>query len=559
LSSKMTRGRLIKHSQPCDHCGSSDAVSYYEKPDGSTDGWCFSCKTLIKDDMNDMTIPQEPKKPYNPRLVGEIDQLSSLGIPERRISKDVCDFYGVKSRYDENGNELERYYPVYRDGKKTGYKKRVLPKDFSRGRVGDTRGPIELFGQHLFRSGRVVIVTAGEEDALAAFEITKYKSKVGRGIAAVSLPNGCNATALKDNLQWFQNFEKVIFALDQEEEKDLTDAEAFCQLFPPGKAFIARFSENDVSDMCRQGKFTEFYDALFQAKEYTPAGIIRAEDTWDAWSKRDEYDAIPFPPEWGLSRYGDILRLGSLITIGAGTGQGKTTLFKELEYHVFKTTEYNMGIIHLEEPLCDTVGGLMSIHTNTRLNLGDHGLDENQQRKIWGELFQGGRFMLDQAFGHLDANGLADKIRYMAHAGDCKFIFVDHLSALTSMYGTDSGGSKNEKTERLVVTLQMLTQELGICIVLASHVRKRSDAATSYENGSVPDLDSLYGSSSVKNYSDAVLVIQRDQRDPNKPMRYHVIKNRLAGELGPSADLKFNLKNGRIERHSMINTDEGVM
>lgn len=491
--------------------------------------------------------------------IDSIKKLSSFGIEDRRISKATCDFYGIKGLYDENGVEIERYYPIYKQGKLSGYKKRVMPKDFTKGRIGDTSGELELFGQHLFTSGRVVIVTAGEEDAMAAYEMTKYKSKVNKGIASVSLPNGCNSKALKDNLQWFSKFEKIIFAVDQEDEKDLADAEQFCQLFKPGIAFIARFSEKDASDMCRAGKFTEFYDSLFQAKEYTPAGIIRAEDTWDAWVKRDDYDAVPFPPTWGLSKYGDILRLGSLITIGAGTGQGKTTLFKELEHHIYRTTDYNIGIIHLEEPVCDTVGGLMSIHVNKRLGLPNHGISEEAQKKVWEELFSGGRFMLDQAFGHLDADGLANKIRYMAHSGGCKFIFVDHLSALTSMYGTDAGGSKNEKTEKLVITLQMLTQELKICIVLASHVRKRSDAVKSYENGAIPDLDSLYGSSSIKNYSDAIMVIQRDQSQERSPVVYHVIKNRLAGELGRGNDLTFNYDSGRIEEMNKITIGKGVM
>ena len=336
---KPVKGKLIKHSQPCPHCGSSDAVSFYEKPSG-IDGWCFSCKTFVKEeDELDMTF--EPIKVKTQPVKGaeeiaDVIMLSSMGIPDRRISKQTCLFYGVKSKYNEHGDEIERYYPVYKKGKLTGYKKRVLPKDFTKGRIGDTKGTIQLFGQHLFTSGKVVIVTAGEEDAMAAYEITKYKSKISKGIAAVSLPNGCNANALKDNLQWFRKFEKIIFAVDQEETKDLKDAEQFCKLFEPGRAFIARFSENDVSDMCRMGKFSEFYESLFQAKEYTPAGIIRAADTWDAWVKRDDYEAIPFPICWGLGRYGDVLRLGSLVTIGAGTGQGKTTLFKELEHHIYK-------------------------------------------------------------------------------------------------------------------------------------------------------------------------------------------------------------------------------
>jgi twinkle protein len=526
----------------CDECGSSDALTDYE--DGA---YCFSCKTKF---TSDGTI--NVKAPSSPSVaLKDHPGVKCQGIPDRRISEAVCSFYGIRSTI-VNGREIQRHYPVYKKGSLTGYKTRTLPKDFSKDHRGDTKGPIQLFGQHLFNSGPVILVTAGEEDAMAAHEITKFKSKTGRGYPAVSLPNGCNIKALKENLQWFSGFDKIILCLDQEEDKDLKDAEEFSRIFPPGKCFIARFSENDVSDMCRSGKFSEFYSSLFQAKPFKPAGIIRCSDTWGEWLRRDEYESVVFPRGWGLEPYGDILRLGSLITLGAGTGVGKTTLFKELEYQVFSQSDYNVGIIHLEEPVCDTVGGLLSIHMEARLGDKDCKIPMADQRKAWEEVFASDRFVLDQAFGHLEPDGLLDKIRYMAHAGGCKFIFIDHLSALTSLYGSDRGGSKIEKTEQLVTSLQMLTQELSICIVMAAHVRKRDDKSTSYENGAIANLDSLSGSASIKNYSDAVMVIQRDQRVPDSPLVLHVIKNRLTGKLGPSNKLTFNSEKCRIQEYKEV-------
>jgi hypothetical protein len=53
-SKQMIKGRLIKSGQPCPKCPSSDAVSYYEKPDGTIDGYCFSCKSLIIDEEDEL-------------------------------------------------------------------------------------------------------------------------------------------------------------------------------------------------------------------------------------------------------------------------------------------------------------------------------------------------------------------------------------------------------------------------------------------------------------------------------------------------------------------------
>ena len=549
-------GKIIESGLPCDLCASSDAVSVYQQEDGSTNSYCFSCEGFIKGDEEETKeaakIHTNPKKDVKMQDYTHISSLFTKGIDDRRISKSTCEHYGVKSLYGADGQELERYYPVHKDNKLAGFKKRVLPKDFTKGVYGDVKGDIQLFGQHLFTPGKVVVISCGQEDALAAYEITKFKSKVGRGLPCVSFPNGMTSKDLKNNLDWVDGFEKIIFAVDQEEDKDLAKAKEFAKLFTLGKVHIARFSENDASDMCSAGKFSEFYESLWNAKQYTPAGIIRSEDTWDAWKNRGDYESIPFPPAWGLGKYGDLLRLGSLITIGAGTGMGKTTMFKELEHYVFSQTGYNVGIIHLEESLSDTVGGLMSIHGNKRLTLPNHGVTESEQKEIWNELFQEGRFMLDQAFGSLDGDGLASNIRFMTHSGGCKFIFVDHLSALTSLYSSDTKGSKLEKTEKLVVTLQMLTMELNICIILASHVRKRSDESTSYENGAIPDLDALYGSSSVKNYSNVVVTLQRNQREQNGPVTYHVKKNRLTGLLGPGVPLVFDFDTGRLKPQEVV-------
>ena len=414
--------RLIKTKQPCPKCTSSDAASYWAQDDGTVNGHCFSCNSFLEAEEMD-TSPKYIDQGAKVESLDEVNKLSTMGIPDRRISKQVSDFYGIKERFDENGNSLERFYPVYKQQTLVGYKKRVMPKDFSKGRVGDTGGEIQLFGQHLFRDGRVVVVTAGEEDALASFEMTQHKSKAKRGLPSVSLPNGCNAKSIKDNLQWFDNFESVVFAVDQEDDKDLAMALEFCNLLPPGKGKIARFSENDPSDMCKAGKFTEFYTAIYQAQAPTPLGVVKGSETWDAWASRDNYTAIPFPEEWGMSKFGQILRIGSLLTVGAGTGQGKTTLLKELQHHIFRTTDLNVGIIHLEEPLCDSVGGLMSLHLGKRLVEEGHGVPEHEQKAAWHELFADNRFVFEQAFGAMNLEGLISKIRYMVKSCDCKYIF----------------------------------------------------------------------------------------------------------------------------------------
>ncbi|MCK5644530.1 MAG: hypothetical protein KAJ19_27275, partial [Gammaproteobacteria bacterium] len=66
-------------------------------------------------------------------------------------------------------------------------------------------------------------------------------------------------------------------------------------------------------------------------------------------------------------------------------------------------------------------------------------------------------------------------------------------------------------------------------------------------------LDALYGSSSIKNYSNAVITIQRDQRVHNSPVYYHVVKNRLTGILGKSGPIGYSSDTGRLEEYKEPN------
>jgi hypothetical protein len=99
-------------------------------------------------------------------------------------------FFDVRAAVSEVDGELQEYWYPYKteEGELTGYKCRVLPKDFaSKGVTGKIKN---LFGQHLTQGNRFLIIVEGEHDALAAREImVKLK---GKSYNVVSLPNGAN-------------------------------------------------------------------------------------------------------------------------------------------------------------------------------------------------------------------------------------------------------------------------------------------------------------------------------------------------------------------------------
>jgi twinkle protein len=570
-----TSGKIIK-SIACPACvevgrdSTGDHLKVYEQEDGSVDSHCHACganygkrlteeiesggivSTVVRSAVNDteMIMTPVPTGVRKPLTITDILQMKTLAVDERRLDKSSMVFYGVKSG-TAKGKEVLRFYPRTTNGKITGYKCRKLPKEFNPAKgarpVGETKTD-EFFGQHLFNPSRVLIITAGEEDAIAAWQATKMFGKKGSGYASVSAPDGSKSLekTILSQMAWVAQFERVIFAVDQEDDKDLAYANECCQLLAPGQGHIAKFSENDPCDMLKAGKGKELYNAIWDAEKWTPEGVVLSGTTWDTWINRDNYESVPLPVFMGLNDILRGLRIGGLYTIGAGTGVGKTTLLKHLQYHLWDTTEDGIGVIALEEPLCDSIGLLMSLHLRARLQI-DNTISEANQKKAWGELFQDNRFSFEQGFGAMTDEDLFTKIRFMVRAQNCRYIFLDHLTLLADMFG-DGSGSKIEQTARLVAKIKNLTQELNCAIIMVSHVRKTGEGVKSYEDGGVPNLDALYGSAQIKQYSDAVLVLSRKPHDGDYKVYIHVLKNRLTGRLGKSNPMVYNQQTGWLEK-----------
>ena len=61
------------------------------------------------------------------------------------------------------------------------------------------------------------------------------------------------------------------------------------------------------------------------------------------------------------------MRTGELITFTSGAGMGKSSIMRELMYHLFKNTNHNIGILALEESVKNTAFNIMSVEANARL------------------------------------------------------------------------------------------------------------------------------------------------------------------------------------------------
>jgi hypothetical protein len=325
-----------KGNFPCPDCGSSDNLSIYEKEseDGEIyyDGSCWSCtdrykspkrlKELGYEAGNFPEFVSSKEDDFDMTDIADILKLDVRGVRERKIKKQFAEMYGMRVSYNTETGEIDaHYYPCTKDGEITGFFKRTLPKQFSA--VGDVK-KIQLQGQHLFDNGgeyenvagkKFVMVTEGFLDMLAAQQMMQ-ENRPDFITAIVSLPNGINPKSVKENYEFLNKFETVLICVDQDDVGQ-KGARELCKALPMGKTKIMSFSEKDPCDMLKKGKSKEFYKAFWNAKPYSPAGILDGQGLWGLVSNVDESNSVPYPWD-GLTKITHGIRTGEMVTLTAG-------------------------------------------------------------------------------------------------------------------------------------------------------------------------------------------------------------------------------------------------
>lgn len=252
-------------------------------------------------------------------------------------------------------------YPYYIANEIAGTKIRSNTKEFSW--EGSPKGT-GLFGQQLFQDGgKFVTIVEGECDAMAAYELLGSKWPV------VSLKNGAAGAVkdVKENLEFLEKFDSVVISFDNDKPgKDA--ARRVARVLRPGKAKILTLPDDfkDANDVLKQGKHQTYVNSWWAAKIYTPTGVINVSENKSKFHNRVKKESIPYPWD-GLNKklYG--LRQGELVLLTGGTGLGKSSVTREIEHWLIKSTKDNVGVIALEEDYTRTVDGILSIEANARL------------------------------------------------------------------------------------------------------------------------------------------------------------------------------------------------
>lgn len=481
-------------------------------------------------------------------IEGEVMALTARGISEEvakryryvvgKVPKDYPAKEGT-AMYDFKGKtvHIEQYYDE--TGALAGQKIRDKDKNFAA--IGNVSKL--LFGKHAVKAGgsKVLVITEGAIDAMSYAEMRK-------GWPAVSIPNGAESAkgAIKANLEWLESFEKVVFCFDNDEPGQIA-VEACRGLLSPKKMFIASLPQEfkDLNEAMMAGAYKAAMEAVFQAEEVRPDGLVHVNDILEEAMKPVEWGLPWFIPELTDLTYGR--RYGEIYGLGGGTGTGKTDIFTEqVEFDVVKLGK-KVGVLYLEQKPTETVKRIAGKVAGKRFHIPDSGWTPEELVTACEPLQ--GKIIFYDSFGQTEWEGVKDRIRHMAVAEDIKIFYVDHLTAMADT--SDEKGS----LEQIMKEMAGLANELSLIIHFISHLT--TPDGTPHEEGGRVMIRHFKGSRAIGFWSFFMFGLERDQQAEDEAERqettFRVLKDRYTGQAtGHTLTLGYDSDTGRIVLPSAV-------
>ena len=500
----MTSRKFTDTHSPCPCGKSSDAASYHE--DGS--GFCFSCsrvihskREIVSKKNTDSVLTQKVLKTY------------------RGIAPETFEFFGVKMAVPTDTDP----FLIFPRPDGTSLQKNMNKKEFwFQGERDESKPPV--FGMDRFPPGsaKAVTITEGYLDALSVYQMMG-------GYPVISVQSSSSAkTECSKAYEYINSFDKIYLALDSDEPGQEA-AKKIAMLFDFNKVYVVKMDPalKDANAYLQEGKKKDFEKLWWNAKRFLPEGILSTFNEFDRIIDEDkDKPSIPYPWETlqGMT-YG--IRTGELVLFTALEGIGKTEIFRALEYHLLKTTDDNIGIIHLEEGKARTLKGLAGYELRRPVHLPEWAVSKEELKNVVRKVAsRDERIHIYSHFGSDDPDDLLGTIRFLAGACNCKRIFLDHISMVVSGL---QGDDERKSLDYISTRLAMMVEELDFSLFMISHVN---------------DEGQTRGSRNIAKVADLRIDLSRDIKAESIELRNKthlmVSKNRFAGKTGPGGILNFD-------------------
>ena len=458
-------------------CGTREGLQVFGRPDGTVDGWCFSCKTYIRhpygDERKEDSLPK-PKKKTEEEIQQEIAEISgypTVEIHSKKLRKSTLESFGIKTAVSEEDGVTPTMlcYPYHRNGKLVGWRLKTLTSPKRIWGIGDMKDT-DFFGwdRALKMGASKLIVTEGEDDAVSWTRVIEMFSRdeFKDLVAVVSLPAGSGSAkaAFAKHAKELKNFKEVMLSFDMD-ESGRQAVEDVVEVFPNVKSID--IPSKDANQCVIDGKPKALFNCLFQ-KDKTPKNtrLIRAGDIWDEAAVPAQWGELTWP--WDhINQATRGIRYGETIYIGAGVKMGKSELANALASHFVINHKVSVLMAKPEEENKKSIKLLAGKAVGWKFH--------DPKVEFDGVKFERARQMLDpenkifllDIYQHIGWESLRDDIISAVSLGT-KVVFIDPITNLTS--GSDSGDA-NIKLEQISKDLSVLAKDLGIVVFIFCHLK----------------------------------------------------------------------------------------
>jgi twinkle protein len=498
--------QIIEQHVPCPCGKSSDAYCIYDDHEH-----CYSCGKHTK--LNDFPPIPTAAPPLDENVTFEY-------LAWRGITRETMAHYKVKTKIDSAGQPYSLGFPY---GDDTFKVRTIADKKFTFVPAGKPAKDT-LFGLPYFSAGqsRSITVTEGELDALSAFQMLGSKFPVVSVRGASSAKKDC-ATAR----DYLNSFDRIYLCFDNDEpgQKAVKDV---ASLFDFNKIYHVKMSRfKDANEYLTNDAQEEFKSIWFNSKRFLPEGIISSFSEFDAILDQDDTkESITYPfPTLQRMTYG--IRPGECTLFTALEGVGKTEVIRAIEVNLCRTTDHNVGIIHLEENERRILKGMANYELLVPCHLPDSNVPKEDIKAAYRKVF--GRDDRVHAYGHFgsdDPEAIIDKIRFLVSACDCRYVFLDHITMVVTGLADQE---QNKALDYLSTKLAMMVEDLNFGLVFISHVN---------------DEGLTRGSRNISKVAHTWVHMDRNitaETEQQRNMTHLTLKkNRFAGRTGPAGKLLFD-------------------
>jgi twinkle protein len=445
---------------------------------------------------------------------------------DRGLTKSTMEFYGVRTLLDSNGNPKRHEYP-YPTGKKF---RNLDEKSF----FAENLKSDELFGMDKFNRGvaQAITITEGELDAMSVFQM------MGSKYPAVSLPSATPSKRMFERVRdYLDSFEKIYVSFDNDGKSDHVAAK-LADMFPNRVYVVPHDKYKDANEFLTSGAAQEYKNAWWNAKKFVPDNIFNgSQDFLKIY--RESQDSAYLPT--GIQAFDDValgLMQGHLTVFQAPEGIGKTEFMRLLEWSLLKNhPEVPIAICHMEETKKRSLLGLVSYALGenvTRQELVDDKAAGERVEQAIIKLTENENLYQFTIGVDDDPLDILDRIRYLAVACGCRYIFFEPIQDLG--YSRMGDETLEYFLSQLSTKLARLATELNVGIVTIAHEN---------DDGAIRDCRMIGKRASV------VVKLERDKMNPDEEVRnltsLVVIKNRPSGTTGPAGVLRFNTDTFNLE------------